>query len=406
MKKTFIINDPVYGFITVPNGITKKIIDHPYFQRLRRIKQLGLTNLVFPGAVHTRFEHSIGAMHLMSRAVKVLQSKDIDITPLEEEAVCLAILLHDIGHGPYSHASEKCIAKNTSHEKLTVVYMQHLNKEFKGALDLTIKIFCNQYHKKFLHQLVSSQLDMDRLDYLKRDSFFTGVVEGIVNTDRIITMLDVEGDKLVFDYKAIYPIESFLIARRLMYWQVYFHKAVVSAEFLLIKIFERAREILHKGASIGGSETLSFFLKGDLTGTDFENPEILEKFSELDDYDVFASIKQWAKCNDVVLAELSKTIINRNLHKIEISHTFISKGIYAEQRVKARKHFNVNSEELDYLVFSDTISNHAYNKNMDSINIKMKDGNIKEIINASDQLNIKALAAPGTKHFICYPRYS
>ena len=404
MKKSFIINDPIYGFIEIPNGIIRKIIDHPYFQRLRRIKQLGLTNLVFPGAVHTRFEHSIGAMHLMQKAVKVLQSKGIDITKTEAEAVCLAILLHDIGHGPFSHASEKSIAKNTSHEKLTVIYMQHLNKEFKGALDLTIQIFTNQYHKKFLYQLVSSQLDMDRLDYLKRDSFFTGVVEGIVNIDRIIIMLDVEDDMLVFDYKAIYPIEHFLISRRLMYWEVYFHKTVVAAEFLLIKIFERAREILHNGAKIGGSEMLQYFLSQDVNSDEFNNTETLEKFSELDDYDIFSSIKQWAKCDDVVLAVLSKTIINRNLHKIEISNTKISRGLVAEQKVKTRKRFNILPTELDYLTFTDTISNHAYNKDMESINIRMKNGNITEIINASDQLNIKALSAPVTKYFICYPR--
>src|SRR5437868_6382764 len=268
-KKSKIINDPIYGFVTLPGDLIADLINHPYFQRLRRIKQLGMTNLVYPGALHTRFHHAIGAMHLMTEAIDVLRSKEIEITPEEAEATTIAILLHDIGHGPFSHALEHSIAKNISHEDLSALLMEQLNKQFNGRLALAIKIFNNRYKKKFLHQLVSSQLDMDRLDYLKRDSFFTGVSEGIISSDRIIKMLNVVNDKLVVEAKGIYSIEKFLIARRLMYWQVYLHKTVLSAEKLLVNILKRAKELSSQGKDLFATPTLSLFLKNDFTREDF-----------------------------------------------------------------------------------------------------------------------------------------
>ncbi|MBT4738355.1 MAG: HD domain-containing protein, partial [Flavobacteriales bacterium] len=310
-KKNKIINDPIYGFITLERGIVFDLIEHPFFQRLRRITQLGLSYLVYPGAYHTRFHHALGCMFLMEKAILQIRNKEHEISSEEEEALKIAILLHDIGHGPFSHALENSIANNISHEDLSKLFMAKLNKEFDGKLSLAIQIFNNKHSKKFLHQLVSSQLDMDRLDYLKRDSFFTGVTEGNIGTERIINMLNVVNDQLVIEEKGIYSIEKFLIARRLMYWQVYLHKTVVSAENTLIKILKRAKQLIQNGTDIFSSSALKMFLKNNYTADNFiKNDDILEIFSKLDDHDIYSCLKEWANHDDFILSSLSIRILN------------------------------------------------------------------------------------------------
>ena len=319
-KKDKIINDPIYGFITIDAGIITDLIDHPYFQRLRRISQLGLSYLVYPGANHSRFHHAIGCMHLMTKAISQIKKKGHDISDKEAEALKIAILLHDIGHGPFSHALENSIVKNLSHENLSILFMKKLNNEFNGKLSLAIKIFNNTYSKKFLHQLVSSQLDMDRLDYLRRDSFFSGVAEGNIGTERIINMLDVINDKLVVEEKGIYSIEKFLIARRLMYWQVYLHKTVVSAENMLIKALKRAKFLIINDQNIFTTSSLEKFLKNNFSKKDFEdNLDLLNNFSTLDDYDIYTCLKYWRDSNDFVLSNISTRLIDRKILKIKIS---------------------------------------------------------------------------------------
>ena len=321
LNKRKIINDPIYGFITLPNDLVFDLINHPIFQRLRRIKQLGLTNLVYPGALHTRFHHAIGAMHLMTEALLVLKSKGVNITDEESEAAIIAILLHDIGHGPFSHALEHTIVKGISHEDISMMLMNELNITFKGKLTLAIKIFKGDYSKKYLHQLVSSQLDMDRLDYLKRDSFFTGVSEGVVSSDRIIKMLNVAKGELVIEAKGIYSVEKFLIARRLMYWQVYLHKTVLSAENLLVKILKRAKELSLSGTELFATPALSLFLKNNFNKKDFTSKkELLNQFVLLDDYDIMASVKVWTLSDDKILSLLCSSLIDRNLYKIELQN--------------------------------------------------------------------------------------
>jgi HD superfamily phosphohydrolase len=403
-NKKKIFNDPVYGFISIPSDLIFDLIQHPYFQRLRRISQLGLTNLVYPGALHTRFHHVIGAMHLMTNAVATIRRKGHEITPEEEQAVLIAILLHDIGHGPFSHTLEHDLIHNVSHESISSLFISRLNKEFNGELEKSLKVFSNTYPKKFLHQLVSSQLDMDRLDYLNRDSFYTGVSEGKIGSDRIIEMLNVKDGELVLEEKGIYSIEKFIVARRLMYWQVYLHKTVVASEKMLIRIIQRAKELSEQKIELFGSPAFLFFLSQKIEQSDFvADPQVLEKFAELDDYDVLSAVKVWQNHPDKVLSLLCKKLINRELFKIEISKApFDNDRIQLEKKLIKEK-YNLNEEEVEYFIFHDKLINNAYNKKKEKINILMKNGSLLDISKASDNLNISALAHPVEKYFLCYP---
>lgn len=403
-NKRKIFNDPVYGFITVPYPIVFDIIEHPYFQRLRRIKQLGLTHLVYPGALHTRFHHTLGAMHLMGMAVEELRAKGYEITDEEAEGVTLAILLHDIGHGPFSHALEHSIVSGVTHEDISALFMERLNEEFEGKLSTAIAIFNDQYPRHFLHKLVSSQLDMDRLDYLRRDSFFTGVSEGIVGSDRIIKMLHVVNDELVVESKGIYSIEKFIVARRIMYWQVYLHKTVLSAEYLLIHILKRAKELSEKGDELFATPAFSVFLKRKVTKADFENePTLLNLFAELDDMDVMTSVKVWKHHPDKVLSMLSTFMVNRKLLKIKMYSEPISDGKMVELRSKLASDWNLSESDAAYFVFSDSIANSAYSLQQDRINILFKNGEVKDLTEAADTLSLSVLSKPVEKHFLCLP---
>lgn len=403
-NKKKIINDPVYGFITIPTEIIYDVIEHPYFQRLRRIKQLGLSHLVYPGAIHTRFHHVIGAMHLMQKAIATIRKKGHEITEPEERAVLLAILLHDIGHGPFSHALEHDIVSGVSHEEISSFFIDRLSKEFDGELDLTLLIFQNKYPKPFLHQLVSSQLDMDRMDYLNRDSFYSGVSEGVIGSERIIEMLNVQDGNLVLEEKGIYSIEKFIIARRLMYWQVYLHKTVVAAEYMLIHVLRRAKELALSGSEIFGSPALLYFLKRHITKDDFQNnPTTLDHFSQLDDFDIMGAIKVWQFHDDKVLSELSRRIVQRDLFKIEIS-----KEPFTEERIEAMKKYvsdklDLKEDEIQHFVYSHGLTNKAYNITRENINLLMKNGSVVDVSEASDNLNISALSNPVEKYFLCYP---
>lgn len=404
-NKRKIINDPIYGFVTIPGDLIYDLINHPYFQRLRRIKQLGLTNLVYPGALHTRFHHAIGAMHLMQEALLNLKQKGTEISEEEETAALIAILLHDVGHGPFSHALEHSIVKGISHETISSMLMNRLNSEFEGKLSLAIQIFNNDYKKKFLHQLVSSQLDMDRLDYLKRDSFFTGVSEGIISSDRIIKMLNVVNDQLVVEVKGIYSIEKFLIARRLMYWQVYLHKTVLSAETLLVNILKRAKELSASGITLFATPVLQQFLQNNYTSADFEkDPVLLDLFARLDDYDIMAAIKVWSTHTDTILKKLSEGLLERKLYRIELGQHPIPDTYKTELTEKAARFYNVSLKEAAYFVISDEVNNSAYNSSDFKIHILMGNGTLMDVAEASDQLNIQSLTQPVTKYFICYPK--
>lgn len=404
-NKRKIINDPVYGFITIPNDLIFDLIEHPYFQRLRRIKQLGLTGLVYPGAIHTRFQHALGAMFLMCQAIDVLRQKGVEITPEEENATIIAILLHDIGHGPFSHALENCIVHNMGHEELTELFFEALNLQFDGKLQLAYQIFKNQYAKKFLHQLVSSQLDVDRLDYLSRDSFFTGVSEGIVGTERIIKMLNVADDNLVVDIKGIYSVEKFVLSRRLMYWQVYLHKTVVGAEQLLIKMLKRAEFLTKNEINLFLTPSLKQFFQNSYTSDDFKNDKnLLALFANLDDDEMMTSIKIWQGHTDKVLSSLSKQLINRTLNKVEFSDVPINPNRLLEMKNKVAQQFGISYEEAGYFVFDGQISNSAYSDNGSKINVLLQDGSLLDLADASDQLNIDTLTKIVTKYFICYPK--
>ena len=404
-NKRKILNDPIYGFTTIPNELIFDLIEHPYYQRLRRISQLGLTYLVYPGAYHTRFHHALGAMHLMQNAIKTLQSKGHEITEDEEQAVLIAILLHDIGHGPFSHALEHSIVNGINHEHISMMIMDKLNEEFDGKLSLAIQIFQKKYPKKFLHQLISSQLDVDRLDYLKRDSFYSGVSEGVINSDRIISMFNVSNGELVVDAKAIYSIEKFIIARRLMYWQVYLHKAVLSAEFSLVEVLKRAKTLVQEGTDLFSTSALMEFLKNDYCLDDFNtNPELLELFCQLDDFDIMTSIKEWTKHSDKVLSVLSQKIIQRKLLKIELQDNEFDASYIDKIRNKAAQVYELNPKDCGHIVFTNKIDNKAYNPKKDKINLLFKDGSIVDIAEAADQLNISVLAQTVTKHFLCYPK--
>lgn len=405
LNKRKIFNDPIYGFISIPDEIIFDLIEHPYFQRLRRIKQLGLTNLVYPGALHTRFHHAMGAMHLMGEAIEAIRYKGHSITPEEATGALIAILLHDIGHGPFSHALENSIVHEINHEDISELFMDELNTCFKGQLTLAIQIFRNEYQKKFLHQLVSSQLDMDRLDYLKRDSFYTGVSEGVISSERIIKMLNVVDDQLTIEAKGIYSIEKFIIARRLMYWQVYLHKTVLSAERLLVNILNRAKDLAEEGKELFCTPALHTFLYNKFGKKDFsENKDLLGTFAELDDYDIFASVKVWTKHEDFILSTLCKNLVDRNLYKIELQNHPFEESYIKGVKDKIKTLYSLSEEQIDYFVFADTVTNDAYNSGKIRINILYKDGQVTDIAQASDQLNISVLSQTVVKHFLCYPK--
>tara|TARA_Y200000002_G_scaffold65814_1_gene50697 strand:- start:3253 stop:4479 length:1227 start_codon:yes stop_codon:yes gene_type:complete len=400
-----ILNDPVYGFITLNKGILLNIVDHPYFQRLGRIKQLGLTYLVYPGAHHTRFHHAIGAAHLMEQAVQTLKENGITISNDEKMAVILAILLHDIGHGPFSHALENSFVRGINHEEISKFFMHSLNHNFGGDLTLAIEIFNDQYPKRFLHDLVSSQLDMDRLDYLKRDSFFTGVSEGVVSNQRIIKMFSVVNDEIVIKEKGIYSIEKFIVARRLMYWQVYLHKTVLSAEFLLAKILERARELLNSGSNLFTVPNLKYFLTKSITKDNVSQVEFLNHFSKIDDYDILTCIKVWTEDNDKVISRLSEMLINRSLLKVKISAKKFSDEEIDKIFKRNQKSLGFSNNEMQYFVFQKEMENNAYDPRKDEIKILFNDGSLKDITKASDNLNISALSKAVKKYYLFAPNF-
>jgi HD superfamily phosphohydrolase len=401
-NKLKVLNDPIYGFILIPNSLIFDIIEHPYFQRLRRISQMGLSNLVYPGANHTRFQHAIGCMELMQKTVRVLRVKGIEISADEEIALCIAILLHDIGHGPFSHALEHSIVDEITHEEISLKFMQKLNEEFEGKLDLAIEIFTGTYKRKFLHQLISSQLDIDRLDYLKRDSFFTGVAEGNISSDRMIVMMNVIDDELVIEKKGIYSVEKFLLARRLMYWQVYLHKTGLVAEYMLVNVLKRAKELAEQGEELPGSEALRHFLYNKI-GADNFSDQVLETFSRLDDFDIMSSIKDWIHHSDVVLSNLARMIVNRELLKIELQDSKISEEHELNMNIDFMTATGLYKKEAKYFVFKGQVTHQAYNKKY-PIQILNKKGKLIDIAKATDHLNLQSLSKPVTKYFLCYPK--
>lgn len=406
MTERKIINDPVFGFIHIPKGLLYDIVCHPVFQRLSRIKQLGLSSVVYPGAQHTRFQHSLGAFHLMSEAITSLKAKGNFIFDSEAEAVQAAILLHDVGHGPFSHVLENTLVAGISHEEISLMLMERINKDLKGQLNLAIQIFKDEYPKRFLHQLVSGQLDMDRLDYLRRDSFYTGVTEGNIGSARIIKMLDVKDDHLVVESKGIYSIENFLTSRRLMYWQVYLHKTSVACEKMLISTLLRAKELASQGMELFASPALRFFLYNRITKEDFyNNPLCLENFIQLDDNDIWTALKVWSNHEDKVLSTLSKGLINRNLFKVEIASTPLSKSQKDKLADQIADHLQIPRKDASYFLCTSTIENNMYKKEDDSIEILFGDGSTKNIADASDMLNISLLSRKVKKHYACYLRF-
>lgn len=401
--KLTVLNDPIYGFITISDSLVYQLIKHPYFQRLRRISQMGLSSLVFPGAHHTRFHHAIGCLHIMQKAIEVLRYKNVDISAEEETALLVAILLHDIGHGPFSHAMEHSIVEEVSHEQISLLFMEKLNSEFNGQLSLAIEIFTEKYNRKFMLQLISSQLDMDRMDYLKRDSFYTGVAEGNINSDRLLQMMNVVDETLVIEEKGIYSVEKFLMARRLMYWQAYLHKTSLAAELMLTKALQRAKELILKGIEVPASEPLQFFMQNKISVADFDD-SVIGKFAQLDDYDIMSALKSWIYHDDFVLKSLSNMIVNRNLLKIKVSADKFSKEEVAQNITKFATRNSISAADASYFVFKGKIKNQAYRKDLEPIRILKKDGTIEDVADASDQLNLKALSRPVTKYYICFPK--
>ena len=403
INKLKIFNDPIYGFITIPNALIYDLIQHPYFQRLRRISQMGLSYLVYPGANHTRFHHALGCMHLMQKAVDVLRFKGIAISEAEENALYIAILLHDIGHGPFSHAMEKSIVEDVHHEAISLVFMNQLNEEFNGQLSLAIQVFKGEYHRKFMLQLISSQLDMDRMDYLKRDSFYSGVAEGNVNSERLIQMMNVVDDVLVIEEKGIYSVEKFLMSRRLMYWQAYLHKTSLVAELILTKVLKRAKELTLKGVQLPCSEPLLFFLQNRIALENFD-ANILDLFSQLDDFDIISALKSWQRQDDFILSSMSKMIINRDLPKIKVvtDKALLDEIGPLQERFAAEN--NLSIADTNYFIFKGKIKNQAYSKEAEPIRILKKDRTIEDVVEASDQLNLKSLSKLVTKYYICFPK--
>ena len=402
-NKNKILNDPVYGFITIQHELTFDLMDHPFVQRLRRISQLGLSHLVYPGAVHNRFHHAIGALHLMQEAIAVLRAKGTDISDQEGEAVCAAILLHDVGHGPFSHALEHSIVKGVQHEDISALIMSRLNDEMNGALDTAIAIFNDHHPKRFLHQLVASQLDMDRMDYLARDSFYSGVAEGKIGSERIIKMLAVKDDRLVVEEKGIYSIEKFLMARRLMYWQVYLHRTVLCAEFMLMRVLKRAKALALSGVDVFTTPALSIFINESLDRAKFiADPEILNRFCELDDSDITCALKVWQHHDDPILSELSKRIVHRNLFQIELRSQPFSNEEVETTIQNVAKGLGLCREDATQFVINDTIHNSLYSE--EGISIQFKNGTVQDFAEASDQLNREILTRTVSKSFLCYPK--
>lgn len=403
INKLKIFNDPIYGFITIPNALIYDLIQHPYFQRLRRISQMGLSYLVYPGANHTRFHHALGCMHIMQRAIETLRFKEISISIEEENALYIAILLHDIGHGPFSHAMESSIVEDVHHEAISLLFMNQLNIEFEGQLSLAIKIFKGDYHRKFMLQLISSQLDMDRMDYLKRDSFYSGVAEGNINSERLIQMMNVVDDVLVIEEKGIYSVEKFLMSRRLMYWQVYLHKTSLVAELILTKVLKRAKELTERGVVLPCSEPLLFFMQHKITIETFDT-ENLDLFSQLDDFDIISALKSWQKQDDFILSSLSKMIINRDLLKIKLSEEKVPSEELHILKERFTIENNISLSESNYFIFKGKIKNQAYSKLAEPIRILKKDKTIEDVVEASDQLNLKSLSKFVTKYYLCFPK--
>jgi len=405
LNKNKIINDPVYGFVAIPTGLVFDLVQHPYFQRLRYIKQVSMTHLVYPGALHTRFQHAIGAMHLMSMALETLRSKGVIISGDEEEAVLSAILLHDIGHGPFSHSLEHSLIEGVSHELLSSLLMDRINHDLGGRLSLAITIFNNKYERKFLHQLVSSQLDVDRMDYLNRDSFFTGVSEGVISFDRIIKMLNVVEDEIVVEYKALYSVEKFLIARRLMYWQVYLHKTVIGAEQLLIKILQRAKYLTAAGHKLFSTPAFHWFLSQQVNKTNFlDDPLHLDWFTRLDDTDIMSAIKTWERHEDPILSTMCQRVMKRNLYRSVMSNKPFAPEYVDLVKAKVQREMNVAQEDIHYYVFTQEIQNRAYNSSQDQIKILLKSGELVDIAEASDLGNLEALSKNVAKYALCYPK--
>ncbi len=405
LRRKTIINDPVHGFITIPNRLVFDLINHPWFQRLRRIKQLGLTEQVYPGAIHTRFHHALGAMHLMTLALDNLRAKGHYIWDAEYEAALAAILLHDIGHGPFSHALETALLDNVHHEDISLLMIERLNREMDGALSLAIQIFNGTYPRKFFHQLVSSQLDMDRLDYLQRDSFFTGVQEGAINPERIIKMLDVADDKLVVAEKGIYSIENFLVARRLMYWQVYLHKTTVSTEQMLIQAIRRARKLFTEGKPVFASPALRLFFETSVSWEIFTSHEkYAEAFALLDDHDIWACIKMWQYESDAVLSRLSNMLLNRKLYKVRMGDEKIPEAEMKAERKKWAQELGISLADAEYFVTYGKLTNAAYQPKDEGILIATRRGELKDVAEASDLPNIKALTKIVKKYFLCHPK--
>lgn len=398
-----IINDPVYGFITIDHPLILDIIAHPYYQRLRRIYQMAFAHLVYPGAVHSRLHHSLGAYHLMCNALYELKSKGVEITPDEELGAKVAILLHDIGHGPYSHTLEKELINDVHHEALSILIMKVLNKEFNGQLQTAIDIFTNKYHKKFLYQLIAGQVDVDRMDYLTRDSFFTGVSEGVIGYDRIIKMLTVHNGQLMVEEKAIYSIEKFLVSRRLMYWQVYLHKTVLSAEMMLVKIIQRAKELIAKGIKTeAATSALNYFLQN--PSMNHKTQEHLDTFCRLDDFDVMATVKNWMDHPDKILSTLCKGLVDRKLYKVKLQADSFDSSLVNEKKKELMQRFGISNEEADYFVFTGEAINTTYNPEDERINILFKDGSVKDISKVDNALIHQHLSSPVKKHYICYLR--
>lgn len=401
-NKLKIINDPIYGFIHIPSTLVFDIIEHPYFQRLRRINQMGLSYLVFPGAKHTRFEHVLGCVFLMQKTVEMLRFKGIQISEKEAEGLYIAILLHDIGHGPFSHAMEHSIVEGISHEEISLRFMQELNKVFNGKLDTAIAIFQGTYPRKFMHQLISGQLDMDRADYLKRDSFYTGVAEGNINSERLISMLNVRNDELVVEEKGLYSVEKFLIARRLMYWQVYLHKTSVVAEQILIRLLNRAKELVQQGQELTMSTALAFFVKNKISKDNFSQ-EVLEMFARLDDTDIISAMKEWQFHPDVVLSKLSKMLLNRDLLKIKVRlNDFEEQKIKRLQKLSLAK--GVEEKDMKYFVFTGVMTNRAYNPGKEIIKILTKNGRVVDLTKTSEAINLEPLSQVTERYYICYPK--
>lgn len=408
MNDAKIINDPVFGFIKIPRGLLLNIVQHPLMQRLTRIKQLGMANVVYPAAQHTRFQHSIGAFHLMSEAILSLQQKGHFIFDSEAEAVEAAILMHDIGHGPFSHVLENTLITGISHEEISLLMMEQINQEMQGALNLALKVFKGDYPKLFLHELISSQLDMDRLDYLRRDSFFTGVTEGNIGSARIIKMLDIVDDKLVVNSKGIYSIENYLTTRRLMYWQVYLHKTTVAFEKMLVNTLQRAKMLAHQGKELFASPALRYFLYNEVDARFFEqhHDEALHHYSLLDDSDIWSALKVWMTSDDKILSLLATNLINRHIFRVEISDEPIPKERIEEVLATMTSHYGISREDADFLMSVNTIQKDMYDVNDDRIAILYRDGTIRDISEASEILNVALLSKKIRKYYLCYQRIS